>query len=330
MLLGMHTITKRALALATPAVLSAGLLAGCSSNGGTGSASSSASTSALPSTGTTTDPTANATSDAAPGTTAADAAAFAKLETQFHAQFGLYAINTGTGQSVTYQADDRFAFCSTIKAFAASVLLQRDTDQQLSQVIPYSKSDLVDYSPVTSEHVGTGMTLSAIMAAALDISDNTALNLMLGQIGGPAALQSALRSLGDTTTSVDRTEPTLNSAIPGDTRDTSTARALATDLRTFVLGDALTASRRTQLINWLQANTTGGPYIRAAVPANWKVGDKTGNGDYGTRNDMAVLWPPSGAPIVIAVLSNRGDNANASSGDALLADATKIALQSVS
>jgi beta-lactamase class A len=315
MLLSMHTITKRAFALATPAVLSAGLLAGCSSSGGTASGSASA--------------TASTTTGVAATTTATDSAAFAKLETQFHAQLGVYAINTGTGRSVAYQADERFAFCSTIKAFAASVLLQRDTDQQFGKVISYSKSDLVDYSPVTSQHVGTGMTLTAILAAALDISDNTALNLMLNQIGGPAALQSALRGLGDTTTNVDRPEPGVNSATPGDTRDTSTARALATDLRTFVLGDALTASRRAQLVSWLQANTTGGPYIRAAVLAGWKVGDKTGNGDYGTRNDIAVFWPPTGAPIVIAVLSNRGTNPNASSADALLADATKIALQSV-
>ena len=315
----MHTLTKRALALAAPVAVSASLLAGCSTATGTGVASSaSASRSAAAATPT----------GATPSTTSTTNAAFAELETEFHAQLGLYAIDTGTGRSVAYQADERFAFCSTIKAFAASVLLQRDTARQLDQVVTYSKSDLVDYSPVTSLHVTTGMTLSAIMAAALTVSDNTALNLMLSQIGGPSALQAALRTLNDTTTNVDRTEPTINSATPGDPRDTSTAQALATDLRAFVLGDALSTSRRAQLVGWLEANTTGGPYIRAAVPSGWKVGDKTGNGDYGTRNDMAVLWPPNGrAPIVIAVLSNRGDDQNASSDDALIADATRIALR---
>jgi beta-lactamase class A len=312
----MHTLTKRALALAAPVAVSASLLAGCSSaTDGSAASSASASRSA-------------ASASPASSTTSTTNTAFAALETEFHAQLGLYAIDTGTGSSVAYQANQRFAFCSTIKAFAASVLLQRDTARQLDQVITYSKSDLVDYSPVTSLHVATGMTLSAIMDAALTVSDNTALNLMLNQIGGPAALQAALRTLGDTTTNVDRTEPTINSAAPGDPRDTSTAQALATDLRTFVLGDALSASRRGQLVSWLQANTTGGPYIRAAVPAGWKVGDKTGNGDYGTRNDMAVIWPPNGAaPIVIAVLSNRGDNQNATSDDALIADASRIALR---
>jgi beta-lactamase class A len=312
----MHTLTKRALALAAPVAVSAGLLAGCSSTTD-GSAASSASASR----------SAASASPAASKTSTTDAS-FAALETEFHAQLGLYAIDTGTGRSVAYQADRRFAFCSTIKAFAASVLLQRDTDQQLDRLVTYSKSDLVDYSPITSLHVATGMTLSAIMAAALTVSDNTALNLMLNQIGGPAALQASLRALGDTTTNVDRTEPTINSATPGDPRDTSTAQALATDLRAFVLGDALSTSRRARLVGWLEANTTGGPYIRAAVPAGWKVGDKTGNGDYGTRNDMAVLWPPDGAaPIVLAVLSNRGDHQNAASDDALIADATRTALR---
>jgi beta-lactamase class A len=309
----MQTLTKRMLTLAAPLTVSASLLAGCSSTPSSTNESSATASS-------------TASRRAAPTASATETAAFAKLETQFHAQLGLYAIDTGTGRSITYQADQRFAFCSTIKAFAASVLLQRDTDQQLGQVVTYRKSDLVDYSPITSQHVATGMTLTSVLAAALEVSDNTALNLMLSQIGGPAALQAALRGLGDATTNVDRTEPTVNSATPGDPRDTSTARALAADLRTFVLGDALSTSRRAQLVAWLKANTTGGPYIRAAVPAGWQVGDKTGNGDYGTRNDMAVLWPPTGAPIVIAVLSNRGDDQNATSDDALLADAAKVAL----
>ena len=170
------------------------------------------------------------------------------------------------------------------------------------------------------------MSLTAVMTAAVEVSDNTALNLMLNQLGGPPALQTALRGLNDPTTNADRTEPTVNSAVPGDIRDTSTPRALAEDLRAYALGDVLTPQRRAMLTGWLTANTTGGPYIRAAVPPGWTVGDKTGNGDYGTRNDIAVLWPPHRAPIVIAVLSNRAAK-DASSGDALIADATRVALQ---
>jgi beta-lactamase class A len=314
-------LTGRATAAAVALGVTAGALTGCTSATRPAAAAktgASASASADP------DTAASAATDV---TTTADAAAFGKLESRYRARLGVYAVDTGTGRTVAFQADQRFAFCSTIKAFAAGTLLRRDTDAQLGQTLTYSSSDLVDYSPVTSQHVHGGMTLTAVMTAAIEVSDNTALNLMLGQLGGPTALQSALRSLGDSTTNVDRDEPTLNSAVPGDVRDTSTPRALAEDLRAFVLGDVLPADRRAQLTSWLEANTTGGPYIRAAVPAGWKVGDKTGNGDYGTRNDIAVLWPPHGAPIVIAVLSNRGDDANASSADGLIADATRLALR---
>jgi len=302
---------KRVLALA----LTAGLLAGCSSTTTSRTASSSSTPSSK-----------SATSTSSATTTAA----FAALESRFHANLGLYAIDTGTGRTVSHNPDSRFAFCSTLKAFAASVLLQRDTDQQLNQVVKYTKADLLSYAPITEQHVSTGMTLNAIMAAAIEYSDNTAANLMLRQIGGPSALQAALRAEGDSTTNVDRTEPTVNTATPGDTRDTTTPRAWVTDLRTFVLGSALTPTRRAQLVAWLQANTTGGPYIRAAVPTGWKAGDKTGNGDYGARNDIAVVWPPdNAAPIVIAVLTNRGDSENATSNDALIADASKVALQAL-
>jgi beta-lactamase class A len=312
--------TKRVCALAlTAGFLTAGLLTGCSST----------TTSSAASTATSSSSATSATS-ASSTTSSGTSAAISALETQFHANLGLYALDTGTGRTVAYDADDRFAFCSTLKAFAASVLLQRDTDQQLNQVIHYTKADLLSYAPITEQHVSTGMTLNAIMAAAIEYSDNTAANLMLQQIGGPAALQAALRGEGDSTTNVDRTEPTLNTATPGDTRDTTTPRAWVTDLRTFVLGDALSASHRAQLVAWLQANTTGGPYIRAAVPAGWKVGDKTGNGDYGARNDIAVIWPPdNAAPIVLAVLTNRGSDENATSNDALIADASKVALQAL-
>ena len=323
-MLKIRKLTGRAAATAVAIGVAAGALTGCSSTSG----SATAAKSGPEPTGTAAVRTGTGT--AAATATATDTAAFNRLEARYHAQLGVYAVDTGSGRTVAFQADQRFAFCSTIKAFAVGELLRRDTDAQLGQTLTYSASDLVDYSPVTSQHVHGGMTLTSVMTAAIEVSDNTALNLLLGRIGGPTALQSALRSLGDSTTNVDRTEPTVNSAVPGDVRDTSTPQALAEDLRAFVLGDVLTADRRTLLISWLEANTTGGPYIRAAVPTGWKVGDKTGNGDYGTRNDIAMLWPQHGAPIVIAVLSNRGENADASSADGLIADATRLALQQLS
>jgi beta-lactamase class A len=252
----------------------------------------------------------------------------AGLEHRYHARVGVYAVDTGTGHTVAYRADERFAHASTIKALTAGLLLRRATDAQLDQVVHYRESDLLDHAPITSEHVRTGMRVRDLVAAALRYSDNTAANLVMARLGGPRAVQAALRGLGDTTTHVDRTEPALNEAAPGDVRDTSTPRALGTDLRRFALGDALPGGRRALLTGWLVANTTGGPYVRAGVPAGWKVGDKTGNGGYGTRNDIAVIWPPGGAPIAIAVQSDRGAK-NATSDDALIADATRAALASL-
>ncbi|MEU9488384.1 class A beta-lactamase [Streptomyces decoyicus] len=304
--------SKRRTALSAAAlVLSAGLLTGCTGSGGTGSDRPASSTASTP-------------ADSAASRDRA-AKALAQAERRFHARLGVYMLDTGTGRTVTYRAGERFAHASTFKALAAGIVLKRSTDAELNRVIHYSASDLEDYAPITKQHVDKGMTLRDLVKAALQYSDNTAANLLLDQLGGPAGLQRALRGMGDTTTRVNRTEPTLNEAKPGDTRDTSTPRTLGADLRGFVLGDVLPEGRRQLLTDWLRGNTTGGPYIRAGVPSGWKVGDKTGNGGYGTRNDIAIVWPTSGAPIVVAVLSDRSSK-DAASDDALIKDATKAGL----
>jgi len=268
-----------------------------------------------------------ASSPSASAATAATAAstALARIEQRYHARLGVFVLDTGTGRTVAYRADERFAYASTFKALAAGVLLDRATDAQLDTVVHYRESDLLDYAPITSKHVRTGMRLRDLGAAAVRYSDNTAANLVMDRIGGPRGLQAALRRLGDTTTHVDRIEPALNEAARGDIRDTSTPRALGTDLRRFVLGDVLPGSRRRLLTDWLVGNTTGGPYIRAGLPSGWRAGDKTGNGRYGTRNDIAIVWPPGGAPIDIAVQSDRRTE-DATSDDALIADATRASL----
>lgn len=256
------------------------------------------------------------------------AGALLGLEHRYGARLGVYVLDTGTARAVAYRADERFGFASTYKALAAGILLRRVSDAELNRVITYRAADLQAYSPVTAPRVATGMPLREIIAAALRVSDNTAANLMLDQLGGPAGLQRAVRALGDATTHVDRTEPTVNQTEPGDVRDTSTPRAMGADLRTLVLSDLLPAPRRGMLTDWLVGNTTGGPYIRAGVPTGWKVGDKTGNGQHGTRNDIAVAWSPARAPVLIAVMSDR-PAPGARSDDALIADATRAALSAL-
>ncbi|MFE9424657.1 class A beta-lactamase [Kitasatospora sp. NPDC006697] len=252
--------------------------------------------------------------------------AFGQLEQRYGARLGVYAFDTGNGRELAYRADERFAFASTGKALAAGVLLGKASDAELAKRVTYRQEDVLSWAPVTSQHVADGMTVHDLLAAELDHSDNTAANLITAELGGPDAVQQALRALGDATTNVVRTEPTLNEATPGDARDTSTARQLATDLRQFALGTALPEARRRMLTDLLAANTTGDPYIRAGVPGGWRVGDKTGNAGYGTRNDIAVVWPAGDrAPLVVALLSERGTK-DARSDDDLLANATGVAI----
>lgn len=251
---------------------------------------------------------------------------FAGLESKYGARLGVYAVDTGTGRTVAYREDERFAYASTLKALTAAAVLDRTNAADLDRIVRYTAADLVEYSPVTELHVKDGMTLGDVAEAAVTVSDNTAGNLLFRELGGPAGVERELRRTGDRTTEVDRVEPDLNSAVPGDRRDTSTPRALAQDLRTYALGRELCPGDRAQLTAWLRANTTGAKTIRAGVPANWTVGDKTGAGKYGTRNDVAVLWPPSGAPVVVAITSRR-DRPDATYDDALIADAARIVVR---
>jgi beta-lactamase class A len=246
---------------------------------------------------------------------------FTKLEKKYSARLGVYAYDTGSKQSVLHRTDDRFAFASTFKALAAGVLLLKAPN--LDKLIRYSSADLISNSPITSKHVATGMTLRALCDAAIRYSDNAAANLMFAELGGPRALQAELRKLGDSTIRMDRIETDLSEGKPGDLRDTTTPRALATTL--FAVSEALPPAKRAVLVGWLQKNTTGDTTIRAGVPTGWKVGDKTGTAGYGGRNDVAILWPPNRAPILLAVMSTKGIK-DAPQEDALLADATRLAL----
>ncbi|WP_188067324.1 BBI family class A beta-lactamase [Brevibacillus brevis] len=248
---------------------------------------------------------------------------FAALEKQFGARLGVYAIDTETDLAVAYRQDERFAFASTYKALAAGAVLHQKPLEELDKVITYTKDDLVTYSPITEKHVATGMTLREVADAAVRYSDNTAGNLLFKELGGPKGFESALRQIGDGVTKSERYETELNEAKPEDLRDTSTPKALVTSLRAYTVGNALSSDKQKILIEWLQGNTTGAKLIRAGVPKDWIVGDKTGAASYGTRNDIGIIWPPNKKPIVIAVLSSR-DKQDATYDDALIAEATKI------
>jgi len=253
---------------------------------------------------------------------------FSMLEEEFDATVGVYALDTGSGRSVTFRADRRFPYASTFKALQAGVLLKQRSDHDLDKVIRYQETDLEEYSPITKDHVDTGLSLRQLADASVRYSDNTAANLLFRELGGPRAVDAALARIGDRTTHMDRIEPELNSAVPGDIRDTSTPRALGTDLRKFVLGKTLNDRDKAVLTDLLRRNTTGDRLIRAGVPTGWVVGDKTGAGSYATRNDIAVLWPPKAAPIVVAILSTR-DVQDAPYDDALIARTAEVVVDAL-
>jgi beta-lactamase class A len=226
-----------------------------------------------------------------------------QLESASGGRLGVAMRNTATGARFGYRENERFPMCSTSKLLTAGAVLTRvdQGKEQLNRIVHFSKSDLVGYSPATEKRVAQGMSIEALCVAAVTLSDNTAANLLLATIGGPPGFTRFARSLGDNVTRLDRNEPTLNEALPGDPRDTTSPAAIMMDMGTLVLGDKLSAASRALLKGWLVANTTGDKRLRAGVPKNWKVGDKTGSGDHGTANDVGILWPPGQPPLLAAV-----------------------------
>ncbi len=225
------------------------------------------------------------------------------IEAGIKGRLGVAILDTGTGARFAYRAEERFPMCSTFKLLASAAVLARvDAEKErLDRRVVFTKGDLVEYSPTTGMHVGgEGMTLAELCEAAITLSDNTAGNLILAALGGPAAVTEFARSLGDPVTRLDRNEPAVNESLPGDPRDTTTPAAMAEDIRKLVLGGALKPSSRQQLTDWLLACKTGGKRLRAGLPPDWRVGGKTGTGERGSTNDVGIIWPAQGGPIVVA------------------------------
>ncbi|MCG7311235.1 class A beta-lactamase [Brachybacterium sp. ACRRE] len=242
--------------------------------------------------------------------------ALADLEAAHDARIGVSARVVGDSRALTHRGRERFALASTGKVLTSALVLREASEERLQQIIRFTAEDLEEYSPVTAEHVDEGMRLIDLVDAALTRSDNTAQNLLFRELDGPHAVQRRLRHLGDPVTRIDRTEPVLNTAIPGDARDTTTPVQMAADLELATLGhghghghglglglgrSALGRDRSAQLLAMMRANTTGDAAIRAGVPSSWTVADKTGAGGYGTSNDIAVITRPHAAPLVLAV-----------------------------
>jgi beta-lactamase class A len=225
-------------------------------------------------------------------------------EAQLSARIGAAVLDTKSSTIWAYRGDERFPLDSTHKAFACAALLAKVDrgETSLQKRVTIVAADLVAHSPITEKRIGPdAISLSELCAASMAVSDNTAANAVLSAIGGPPAVTDFFRTLGDEVSRLDRNEPDLNESAPGDPRDTTTPAAAVADLNKLLIGDALKPAAREQLKQWMIDDAVAGALLRAALPSDWRIGDRSGAGEHGSRGIVAVLWPPDRAPIVTAI-----------------------------
>ena len=237
------------------------------------------------------------------------ASALADYERTTGGRIGLFAENLASGAKIAWRADERFVMCSTFKASLAAFVLARVDrgEDRLDAMVGYGAPDLLEYAPVARENLARGaMSVADLCKAAVELSDNTCANLLLARTGGPQALTAFWRASGDMISRLDHNEPELNRSPPGDPNDTTSPAAMAGNLRRLLLGEVLTPASREHLTGWMVNCKTGNNRLRAGLPKNWKVGDKTGNNGKDAAGDVAVAWPSSGGPVVICAYTQGG------------------------
>ena len=233
----------------------------------------------------------------------------ASYEQDTGGRIGLYAENLATGAKIVWRAEERFVMCSTFKASLAALVLARVDrgEEHLEAVISYGPADLLPYAPAAKQNLDkAAMSVAEMCEAAVELSDNTCANLLLARLGGPAALTAFWRSTGDAVTRLDHNEPELNRSPPGNPNDTTTPAAMAGNLRRFLLGKVLSPESQTRLTGWMLNCKTGNNRLRAGLPKDWKVGDKTGNNGSDASGDIAIAWPRPETPVLIAAYTQGG------------------------
>jgi beta-lactamase class A len=249
----------------------------------------------------------------------------AAIEAKSGGRLGVAVLDTASGARTDHRGNERFPLCSTFKVLAVSAVLKRaETGREhLDRRFVVRRADLVAYSPVLKDRIGDTVTLAELCAAAMTESDNTAADFVLKSLGGPAAVTAYARTIGDTVTHLDNNEPLLNHSMPAGLakNDTTSPAAMASDLQTLVLGDALAPTSRDQLRTWLLGCKTGDKRLRAGLPEGWQCGEKTGSDESnGSTNDIGVLWPPQQRPPVIVAAYLTQTKAKYEDREAALAD----------
>lgn len=249
------------------------------------------------------------------------------IEAENGGKLGIAVLDTATGRRFARRGDERFPLASTFKVLLAGAILARVDagGDRLDRTIAVAASDIVAFSPVVQRNVGRTMTVGALCEATVTRSDNAAANLLLHAVEGPAGLTRFVRTLGDGVTRIDRTEPAMNEALPGDPRDTTTPSAMVGNLAALLVGATLAPASRARLTAWMVGSRTGDDRLRAGLPRGWRVGDKTGLSRRGDTNDVAIAWPPSRPPLLIAAYLRETAAPRARNAAALAAAARAIA-----
>nr|WP_314436391.1 class A beta-lactamase [uncultured Brevundimonas sp.] len=251
------------------------------------------------------------------------------LEARHGGRLGFVALDVGSGRRLLWRSQERFAFCSTFKVFLAAATferIQRD-EEQLDRAVRITAADMIPHAPVTEKAVGRSLTLRQLMQAAVEVSDNPAANILIREMGGIAVWRSWWPTFGDTTTLISRLEPDLNTALPNDPRDTCLPEQTLANIALMSSSKRLTPEHDALLKSWLIASPTGPNRLKAAAPQGWMVAHKTGSGANGVTNDIGLLTPPTGAPIIMAAYFVGAVAASDDERDAVIADAARRALK---
>ncbi len=248
------------------------------------------------------------------------------LEARHGGRLGV-AVSTA-GRSFSHRPDDRFVYCSTFKMYLAAAILERVQrgEERLDRMVPVTRADMVSHAPVTEPAIGSSLSVETLCKAIVEVSDNPGANILIRELGGIGALRAWYRSIGDQSTTVDRLEPMMN-RVDGDKDTITPTQSVANLERLLVAADTpLTAGHKALLLRWMFDSPTGAARIKAGVPAGWRVAHKTGTGGYGPTNDIGVLYPPSGDPVVLAVYFHATASSTPAQREAVIADTARIAL----
>lgn len=253
------------------------------------------------------------------------------LESSNGGRLGFAALDTAKGRSLSWRGDDRFIYCSTFKMYlAAATLLRVQAGQErLERQIPITAADMTNHAPVTQPAIGSSLSVEQLMKGTVEVSDNPAANLLLKAMGGPQAMQAFYRGIGDDSTRSDRFEPEMN-RLDGDKDTIRPIRSVANIRRLFLdESSPLSAASQALLLRWMTDTPTGQNRLKAGAPAGWHVAHKTGTGGYGPTNDIGLLYPPTGQPVIVAVYYHANRASSDAANAAVIAEATRRALKAL-